>query len=100
MTEYQLEIKQIVEFPRCRIYKEFVEMLMCDPDIKTSSYSKTHFKMPTYPILVSVVDFSSTGYDNCRYYPETITINGDEYRVCSQWVPERIAELKAWYASL
>ena len=36
MTEYQLEIKQIVEFPRCRIYKEFVEMLMCDPDIKTS----------------------------------------------------------------
>ena len=36
MTEYQLEIKQIVEFPRCRIYKKFVEMLMCDPDIKTS----------------------------------------------------------------
>ncbi|MBE6685175.1 MAG: hypothetical protein E7592_05950, partial [Ruminococcaceae bacterium] len=28
LTEYQLEIKQIVEFPRCRIYKEFVEMLM------------------------------------------------------------------------
>ena len=36
MTEYQLEIKQIVEFPRCRIYKEFVEMLMCAPGIKTS----------------------------------------------------------------
>ena len=36
MTEYQLEIKQHVEYPRCRIYKKFVEMLMCDPDIKTS----------------------------------------------------------------
>ncbi len=36
MTEYQLEIKQIVDHPRCRIYKEFVESLMTDPDIKTS----------------------------------------------------------------
>ena len=39
MTEYQLEIKQHVEYPRCRIYKKFVEMLMCDPDIKTSGGS-------------------------------------------------------------
>ena len=29
-------------------------------DLKKSSYSKTHFKMPTYPILVSVADFTST----------------------------------------
>ena len=36
MTEYQLEIKQVVEYPRRRIYKEFMEMLMSDPDIKTS----------------------------------------------------------------
>ena len=69
-------------------------------NLRTSSYSKIHFKMPTYPILVSVVDFPSTGYDNCRYYPETITISGDEYRVCSQWVPERIAKLKDWYNTL
>ena len=33
LTEYQLEIKQIVEYPRCRVQKKFVEMLMCDPDI-------------------------------------------------------------------
>ena len=69
-------------------------------DLRTSAYSKTQFKMPTYPILVSVADFASTGYDNCRYYPETITINGDEYRVCSQWVPERIEKLKVWYNNL
>ena len=69
-------------------------------DLRTSSYSKTNFKMPTYPILVSVTDFHSTGYDNCRYYPETITIHGDEYRVCSQWVPERIEKLKTWYNNL
>ena len=69
-------------------------------DLRTSVYSKTQFKMPTYPILVSVADFTSTGYDNCRYYPETITINGNEYRVCSQWVPERIEKLKVWYNNL
>lgn len=69
-------------------------------DLKTSSYSKTHFKMPTYPLLVSVADFADTGYDNCRYYQETITIFGDEYRLCSQWVPERVAKLKNWYNEL
>ena len=36
MKEYQLEIKQIVDYPRCRIYRSFVEMLMTDPDIKTN----------------------------------------------------------------
>ena len=69
-------------------------------ELRTSSYAKVHFKMPTYPILVSVSDFSGTGYDNCRYYPEAIAINGEEYRVCSQWVPERIDKLKNWYTSL
>lgn len=69
-------------------------------DLKTSSYSKTHFKMPTYPIFVAVADFPGTGYDNCRYYPETITIFGDEYRLCSQWVPERVEKLKTWYLTL
>ena len=68
--------------------------------LKTSAYSKAQFKLPTYPILVSVTDFTITGYDNCRYYPETITINGDEYRVCSQWIPERIAKLTEWYNNL
>ena len=36
MTEYQLEIKQIVEYPRRRICKKIIEVLMCDPNIKTN----------------------------------------------------------------
>ena len=68
--------------------------------LKTSSYSKAYFKMPTYPILVAVSDFPGTGYDDCRYYQETITIFGDEYRLCSQWVPERVAKLRSWYNEL
>ena len=69
-------------------------------ELQTSSYAKIHFKLPTYPLLVAVANFASTGYDNCRYYPETVTINGSKYRVCSQWVPERIAKLRDWHTSL
>ena len=68
--------------------------------LKTSSYTKSSFKLPTYPLLILVSDFASTGYERCRYYPESIEINGDNYYVCSQWVPERIEKLKSWYSSL
>ena len=30
MSEYQLQIKQIVDYPRCRIYRQFVHDLMKD----------------------------------------------------------------------
>lgn len=68
--------------------------------LKTSSYTKSSFKLPTYPLLILVSDFAGTGYERCRYYPESIEINGDSYYVCSQWVPERIEKLKSWYSSL
>ena len=28
MSEYQLEIKQIVDYPRCRIYRQFIQLLL------------------------------------------------------------------------
>ena len=33
---YQLELKQIVDFPRCRIYREFIQTLMKDRSIRLS----------------------------------------------------------------
>lgn len=39
MSEYQLEIKQIVDYPRCRIYRQFIDMLMKDRDIRTGGSS-------------------------------------------------------------
>ena len=30
--DYQLELKQIVDYPRCRIYREFLRSLMEDRD--------------------------------------------------------------------
>ena len=31
--EYQLEIKQIVDYPRCSIYREFIRSLIADKDL-------------------------------------------------------------------
>ena len=37
--DYQLEIKQIVDYPRCRIYREFFRTLMANRDIRTNGSS-------------------------------------------------------------
>ena len=39
MREYTLEIKQIVDYPRCRIYRQFVQALIADRSIRVSGGS-------------------------------------------------------------
>ena len=39
MKNYQLELRQIVDFPRCRIYREFVQDLLTDRSIRTGGWS-------------------------------------------------------------
>ena len=50
--EYQLEIKQIVDYPRCRIYREFIRSLMADKDlhINGSSYLFYYIILCSYAI--------------------------------------------------
>lgn len=36
MPDYQLEIKQLVSYPRCRIYREFLQTMIADRGIRTS----------------------------------------------------------------
>lgn len=36
MPDYQLQIKQLVSYPRCRIYREFLQTLIADRGIRTS----------------------------------------------------------------
>ena len=38
MKNYQLELRQIVDFPRCRIYREFVQDLLADRSIRTGGF--------------------------------------------------------------
>lgn len=37
--DYQIEIKQIVDYPRCRIYRSFFRDLMEDRNIRTNGSS-------------------------------------------------------------
>ena len=39
MSEYTLEIKQIVDYPRCRIYRQFVQALIAERSIRVSGGS-------------------------------------------------------------
>lgn len=39
MPEYQLEIRQLVSYPRCRIYREFLQTLIADRGVRTNGRS-------------------------------------------------------------
>lgn len=54
--DYQLEIKQIVDYPRCRIYRKFVQNLMKDRSIRTSGCSYLFY----YIVLCSYANFRSS----------------------------------------
>lgn len=54
--DYQLEIKQIVDYPRCRIYREFLRTLMQDRDIRTNGSSYLFYFM----ILCSYANFRTS----------------------------------------
>ena len=39
MPAYQLQIKQVVDYPRCRIYRQFIHRLIDDRSIRASGGS-------------------------------------------------------------
>lgn len=39
MNTYQLQIKQLVDYPRCRIYREFIRKLMNDKNLRKTGGS-------------------------------------------------------------
>ncbi len=50
---YQLELKQLVDYPRCRIYREFIRNIMTDKNIRTSGCSYLFY----YIILCSYANY-------------------------------------------
>ena len=54
--DYQLEIKQIVDYPRCRMYREFIRRIMEDRNIRTNGSSYLFY----FVILCSYVNFRSS----------------------------------------
>ena len=53
--DYQIEIKQIVDYPRCRIYRSFFRDLMEDRNIRTNGSSYLFY----YMVLCSFANFRS-----------------------------------------
>ena len=80
---YQLEIKQIVDFPRCRIYREFLQTLMEDKSIRTNGSSYLFYFM----VLCSYANFR-TSYRR---------LDGISYLVGpGEWIC-RPSELAEWF---
>ena len=83
MSIYQLQIKQVVDYPRCRIYREFIHKLIDDRSIRTSGGSGLfHFT-----VLCSYANFR-TSYRR---------IDGISYTVYpGEWICT-VAELSSWF---
>lgn len=83
MSEYQLEIKQIVDYPRCRIYRQFIRTLMEDRNIRVSGGSGLFY----YVVLCSYANFR-TSYRR---------LDGINYTIYpGEWVC-RLSELRNWF---
>ncbi|MGN0494509.1 MAG: helix-turn-helix domain-containing protein [Acutalibacteraceae bacterium] len=83
MSEYKLEIKQVVDYPRCRIYRQLIQCLIKDPNIRTGGSSGLFY----YTVLCGYANFRSS-------YKR---IDGISYTVYpGEWIC-RISELKNWF---
>lgn len=77
---YQLELKQLVDYPRCRIYREFIRTLVKDKNIRTNGNSYLFY----YILLCS---FANYRISHRRIEGITYTVGAGEW-ICS------IAELR------
>lgn len=56
MADYQLELRQIVDYPRCRIYREFIQTLITDRNIRTGGCSGLFY----YVVLCAYANFRTS----------------------------------------
>lgn len=83
MSEYQLQIKQVVDYPRCRIYRQFIHSLINDRNIRTIGDSGLFY----YTVLCSYANFR-TSYRH---------IDGISYTVYpGEWICT-VKELSDWF---
>lgn len=63
--------------------------------LTSPEYAGEKFSLSGFPLLAPADEISLK--DNRRFYPEPIEIQGRAYRICSQWIPERMQRLRQWY---
>ncbi len=70
-------------------------------DLQSLTFSKRQFSLSSFPVLIPAVKLNSSGYEECRFYKNNpIEILNVRYYVCSQWIPNRIRRLQAWYETM
>ncbi len=83
MSEYELQIKQVVDYPRCRIYRQFIQSLMNDSNLRASGGSGLFY----YTVLCSYANFR-TSYRR---------LDGISYTVYpGEWICS-VKELCSWF---
>ena len=83
MSEYKLELKQIVDYPRCRIYRHFIRQLIADRSIRMGGSSGLFY----FTVLSSYANFR-TSYKR---------IDGINYTIFpGEWLC-RVSELTEWF---
>lgn len=83
MSEYKLQIKQVVDYPRCRIYRQLIQYLIKDPNIRSGGSSGLFY----YTVLCCYANFR-TSYKR---------IDGISYTVYpGEWIC-RISEFKDFF---
>ena len=56
MSDYQLQIKQIVDYSRCRIYRQFIQSLINDRSIRTGGSSGLFY----FTVLCNYANFRTS----------------------------------------
>ncbi len=83
MSEYQLEVKQLVDYPRCRMYREFIQSLIAESSIRVSR----HAGLFHYTVLCCYANFR-TSYKR---------IDGISYTIRpGEWLC-RVSEAIGWF---
>lgn len=83
MSEYKLELKQIVDYPRCRIYRQFIRQLIEDRSIRVGGGSGLFY----FTVLASFANYR-TSYKR---------IDGISYTVRpGEWLC-RVSEICGWF---
>lgn len=83
MSEYKLELKQIVDYPRCRVYRKFVQSLIGDKNIRTNGQTHLYY----YTVLCSYANFR-TSYRH---------LDGTSYTIRpGEWLC-KVSELANWF---
>lgn len=72
---YQLELKQLVDYPRCRIYREFIRTLVKDKNIRTNGDSYLFY----YILLCSFANYRTS---HRKIEGITYTVGAGEW-ICS-----------------